>query len=99
MSTMDEKQILRVARLARLDLSEQEMSEYARQLNDILAYVRKIEEMETANVRPTDHIVDLHNVFREDRVQSSPGAEALRAIAPRFEDGHVVVPIIIEGQE
>lgn len=99
MSTMDEKQVLRVAELARLDLTEQEKSEYSRQLSDILAYVEKIGEMDTADIRPTDHIVDLFNVFREDRVRESQGADALRAIAPRFENGHVVVPIIIEGQE
>jgi aspartyl-tRNA(Asn)/glutamyl-tRNA(Gln) amidotransferase subunit C len=97
--SIDEKQVLRIAELARLDLTEQEKEEYARQLSDILAYVEKIGEMNTADVRPTDHIVELNNVFREDRARESDGASALRSMAPRFEDGHVVVPIIIEGQE
>ncbi len=97
--SIDEKQILRVAELARLDLTEQEKTEYARQLSDILAYVEKISEMDTADVRPTDHIVELNNVFRDDRVHEYAGASALRSMAPRFEEGHVVVPIIIEGQE
>lgn len=97
--SIDEKQILRIAELARLDLTEREKEEYARQLSDILAYVEKIGEMNTADVSPTDHIVELNNVFREDRARESDGASALQSMAPRFEDGHVVVPIIIEGQE
>ncbi|HSV97350.1 MAG TPA: Asp-tRNA(Asn)/Glu-tRNA(Gln) amidotransferase subunit GatC [Spirochaetota bacterium] len=96
---IDEKQIIRVAELARLDLTEQEKKEYSRQLSDILAYVEKINEMDTANVLPTDHIVELNNVFRDDVVRESVDASALRSMAPCFEDGHVVVPIIIEGQE
>ncbi|RPI95701.1 MAG: Asp-tRNA(Asn)/Glu-tRNA(Gln) amidotransferase subunit GatC [Spirochaetales bacterium] len=96
---IDEKQILRVAELARLELTEQEKKEYSRQLSDILAYVEKISEMDTVNVLPTDHIVELYNVFRDDLVREHDGASALRSMAPRFEEGHVVVPIIIEGQE
>ncbi len=55
--------------------------------------------MNTADVRPTDHIVELNNVFREDGHANQKAHSRLRSMAPRFEDGHVVVPIIIEGQE
>jgi aspartyl-tRNA(Asn)/glutamyl-tRNA(Gln) amidotransferase subunit C len=96
---IDEKQILRVAELARLDLGEDEKKEFSTQLSDIISYVEKINELDTADVTPSDHIVELKNVFRADTVLPSIDRAALETMAPRFEDGHVVVPIIIEGQE
>ncbi len=96
---IDESQILRVAELARLDLGDDEKKEFSTQLSDIISYVEKINELDTADVAPSDHIVELKNVFRADTVLPSIDRAALEKIAPRFEDGHVVVPIIIEGQE
>jgi aspartyl-tRNA(Asn)/glutamyl-tRNA(Gln) amidotransferase subunit C len=96
---IDESQILRVAELARLDLGEDEKKEFSTQLSDIISYVEKINELDTADVAPSDHIVELKNVFRADTVLPSMDRAALETMAPRFEDGHVVVPIIIEGQE
>jgi aspartyl-tRNA(Asn)/glutamyl-tRNA(Gln) amidotransferase subunit C len=96
---IDESQILRVAKLARLDLGEDEKKEFSTQLSDIISYVDKINELDTADVAPSDHIVELKNVFRADTVLPSMDRAALETMAPRFEDGHVVVPIIIEGQE
>jgi aspartyl-tRNA(Asn)/glutamyl-tRNA(Gln) amidotransferase subunit C len=96
---IDRNQILRVAELARLNLTEDEQREFSDQLSGIINYVEKINELDTANVEPTDHIVDLKNVFRNDKVCKSMDISDLQKMAPRFEDGHVVVPIIIEEQE
>ncbi len=95
---IDEKQILRVAELARLELTEDEKREYTSQLSEIISYVEKINELDTERVRPTDHIVELKNVFRRDESGKSMDRIELERMAPRFEDGQVVVPIIIEGQ-
>ncbi len=96
---IDERQILRVAELARLDLTDEEKKEFSRQLSDIISYVEKINELDTENVMPADHIVELKNVFRKDISGGSIDRAELEKMAPAFEDGHVVVPIIIEGQE
>jgi aspartyl-tRNA(Asn)/glutamyl-tRNA(Gln) amidotransferase subunit C len=96
---IDEKQILRVAELARLDLTGDEKKEFAAQLSDIISYVEKINELDTADISPSDHIAELKNVFRADTVLPSMDRAELGKMAPRFQDGHVVVPIIIEGQE
>ena len=93
---IDEQDITKVARLARLDLQESEKQEFARQLNDIIQYVEKINELDTKTVEPADHIVDLKNVFREDERALSLDTSEIEKIAPHFEKGHIVVPRIIE---
>lgn len=94
---IDEKQILYVAELARLDLSDEDKKEFSRQLSDIIDYVEKINELDTGSISPTDHIVELNNVFREDAVRPSIDRSEIEKMAPRFEEGHVIVPKIIEG--
>ena len=96
---IDRDTILKVAELARLDLTEEEKAEFTNQLSDIISYVEKINELDTESIEPTDHIVELTNVLRDDRVDKSIDRSELKKIAPRFEEGHFVVPRIIEEQE
>ncbi len=93
---IDRDLIVRVAELARLELSKDEMGEFSKQLSEIVQYVEKINELNTDGVEPTDHIVELKNVFRDDTVGESLPVEAIREMAPFFEEGHVVVPKVIE---
>ena len=79
---IDRERILRVAELARLELTEEEKAEFADQLSDIISYVEKINELDTGSVEPTDHIVELTNVMREDRVGESIDRSELEKIAP-----------------
>jgi len=93
---IDEKEIVKAAKLARLDLSADEKAEFSKQLNDIIEYVEKISDLDTLDVKPADHIVDLKNVTRADVVKESMQPSDLEKIAPRFEKGHILVPRIIE---
>ena len=93
---IDEKTISRVAELARLNLSGEERAEFSRQLSDIIGYVEKINELDTSSIEPTDHIVEMKNVFRSDVVRKSMPVEETGNMAPEFENGHIVVPQIIE---
>ncbi len=89
-------EIEKVASLARLELTEQEKGEYTRQLTDIIEYVEKIKELDTSAIEPADHITDVKNVFRKDLVKKSLDRDAIEKNAPSFENGHFVVPKIIE---
>ena len=93
---IEEKDIIKVAKLARLELSPDEMNEFSRQLNGIIQYVEKINELDTSGIEPADHIVEVKNVFRKDIVQESINRSELEKIAPDFRQGHIVVPKIIE---
>ena len=87
--------VLHVARLARLSLKPEEVDRFTRQLNDILAYVEKLQEVDTDGVPPMAHAVPVYNVFREDRVAPGLSQEDALANAPAPEEGTFVVPRVI----
>ncbi|OEF97033.1 Asp-tRNA(Asn)/Glu-tRNA(Gln) amidotransferase subunit GatC [Desulfuribacillus alkaliarsenatis] len=90
------KDVEHVANLARLELSEKDKELFTEQLNSILEFAEKLNELDTENVPPTSHVLDIKNVVRKDEVkQSLPREEALRN-APSQEEGHFKVPAIIE---
>jgi aspartyl-tRNA(Asn)/glutamyl-tRNA(Gln) amidotransferase subunit C len=88
--------IEKVARLARLELSEEEKVTFGDQLEQILNYMEQLNRLDTAGVEPTSHAIPIHNVFREDEVKPSFPQEEVLGIAPDDEDGHFKVPRIIE---
>jgi aspartyl-tRNA(Asn)/glutamyl-tRNA(Gln) amidotransferase subunit C len=88
--------IEKVARLARLELSEEEKETFGNQLEQILTYMEKLNRLDTAGIEPTSHAIPIHNIFREDGVKSSFAQEEVLALAPDEEDGHFKVPRIIE---
>jgi len=88
--------IEKVARLARLELSEEEKVTFGSQLEQILAYMEQLNRLDTSGVEPTSHAIPVYNVFREDEVKPSSPQEEVLAIAPDDEEGHFKVPRIIE---
>jgi aspartyl-tRNA(Asn)/glutamyl-tRNA(Gln) amidotransferase subunit C len=88
--------IEKVARLARLELSEEERVTFGNQLEQILTYMEQLNRLDTTGVEPTSHAIPIHNVFREDEVKPSFPQEEVLGIAPDDEDGHFKVPRIIE---
>ncbi len=89
------KEVEHVATLARLNMSEEELERMTVQLDTILSYVDKLNELETTGVAPTTHAFSINNAFREDEMQESlPVKEAL-ANAPKENGEAFVVPKII----
>ena len=89
------KEVEHVANLARLNLSEEELARMTGQLDTILSYVDKLDELDTKGVAPTTHAFSIQNAFREDEVQDSlPRDEAL-ANAPKEDGKAFIVPKII----
>ncbi len=87
--------VRQVAHLARLTLSDDEVELFTRQLNDILNYVEKLNELDTADVPPMAHVLELHNAFREDAVQDSLPVQEALANAPAQQSNSFTVPKII----
>lgn len=69
-----------MAWLARIRLSRKEVETFAKQLNEVLEYFRKIDEVNTEGVEPTYHVLDLTNVFRKDEPRASQGDAVLRNV-------------------
>jgi len=88
--TRDE--VLHVARLARLALTEEEIARFQEQLSAILEAVGKVAELDLSEVEPTAHPLDLSNVWAADAVQPSLAPEDALANAPDQEDGYFRVP-------
>ena len=86
------EQVLHVASLAHLDLSDEEVERLGEQLNAILEAVSKVSELDLADVPPTSHPLELVNVSRPDESRPSLPLEAVFANAPEREDDHFRVP-------
>lgn len=84
-----------VARLARLALTEEEKELYTTELNAVLGFMETLNQLDTTEVSPTTHVLDLKNVFRDDVVGISMPTEEVVANAPEAEDGQFKVPKIM----
>jgi aspartyl-tRNA(Asn)/glutamyl-tRNA(Gln) amidotransferase subunit C len=89
------EEVEHVARLARLEVSPAEKEELTRQMNRILQYVEKLNELDTTGVPPTSHVIDLKNAFREDLVEGSLPRDVSLENAPESNGVEFVVPRII----
>jgi len=85
-----------VARLARLELSEEEKKLFAGQMGAILGYVEKLKELNTDGILPTSHAVPMENAFREDVACPAIGIESALANAPDRVESFFRVPKVIE---
>ena len=85
-----------VARLARLALSDEELERMRHQLDRILGYIEKLNELDTEGVEPTSHAIRMVNVMRDDEVRPSLPPDAMLANAPDPAGGFFRVPRIIE---
>ncbi len=92
------EQVEHVAKLARLEVSEDEKAMFARQLSAILTYMDQLKEVDTEGVEPTATVLPTENVFREDAVKPSLTQERALANAPDQADGFFRVPKILEDR-
>ena len=94
---IDQDQVRKVAKLARLELDAGEVAEFAGQLSAILGYVEKMNELDTEGVEPLAHCLPISNVLREDCARGSLGTEAALANAPQRDGDFFKVPKILDG--
>src|SRR5438477_5195390 len=85
-------EVLHVARLARLALSEEELEPMARELSAVLEHVARIGELELEGVAPTSHVLEVTGALRPDRPRPSLPREVALAQAPAVEDDGFLVP-------
>jgi aspartyl-tRNA(Asn)/glutamyl-tRNA(Gln) amidotransferase subunit C len=89
---IDREQVLHVARLARLRLSEEEVDRMAGEMSTILEHVETMNELDLEGVEPTSHVVELQNVLREDVPRECLPRERALEQAPDTADGGFRVP-------
>jgi aspartyl-tRNA(Asn)/glutamyl-tRNA(Gln) amidotransferase subunit C len=89
---IDREQVLHVARLARLELDEDEVQRMSGELSGILDHIEKINALDLEDVAPTTHVVEVENALRPDVPRDSLPREVALAQAPAVQDGGFLVP-------
>lgn len=87
--------VLRVAHLARINLTEEELNIFSEQLEDILSFIDKLKNLDVSSVKPTNHVLNLHNISRADSPKPSLKQEETLKNAPDSFRNHFKVPKII----
>jgi len=89
------EEVLYVANLARLELDDESIDKFAGQIDEILGYIDKLNQVETGGIRPTSHAIFLTNAFRDDVQGEHLERDRVLANAPEKEDGSFVVPKVV----
>ena len=87
--------IIYLAKLARLKLTDVEKKRFSNQMGTIIKYIEKLNELDTQNVEPTAHVLGLNNIFRDDRATEPLTDHDLINDSPASSKGHYEVPKII----
>lgn len=99
MPRISREEVERVASLARLSLSDDEVEGMAHDLDAILGYVETLNELDTSGVEPTSHAIPLPTPMRDDTPVEPLSPELALANAPEASDSAFVVPKVLEGEE
>jgi len=89
------KDVEHIAKLAKLEFNEDEKGKFTEQFNEILAFMEKLNELDTSNTEPLSHVIELQNVFREDVVKPSISTDEALKNAPAKTDKFFKVPKVI----
>jgi aspartyl-tRNA(Asn)/glutamyl-tRNA(Gln) amidotransferase subunit C len=93
---LDSTDIAKIAHLARLQIDENDVADYVRNLSDILGFVEQMNDTDTSAVEPMAHPLDAVQRLRQDIVTETDQRERFQSIAPQTEAGLYLVPRVIE---
>lgn len=96
MARLTKEDVQHVADLARLSFSEEELETFTQQLDDIIGFAEQLNELDTENVEPTTHVLEMSNVLRDDESWEWLTREEALKNAPEKQDGQVKVPSVLE---
>ena len=96
MSTITKEQVNHIAHLSRLEIQEDEVDGYIEKLEKVVDLFNELHSVDTENIKPTYHVLDLVNVFREDVAQEGMNREEVLKNSKETEAGQFKVPTIIE---
>lgn len=93
---ISKEEVLHVAKLARLNLSEEETEKLRSDMESIIEFANTLNELDTEGVLPTAHARPMSNAFREDVIKESYQRDEMLKNAPEAEDGGFAVPKVVE---
>src|ERR1700689_3709556 len=96
MAKLTREDVLKLARLARLDISDDEVMEYVEELSEILQYVEQLQSVDVTGLKPTNQVTGLTNVMREDKIKKNDyKTTKLLKNVPALQDGQIKVKRMI----
>jgi aspartyl-tRNA(Asn)/glutamyl-tRNA(Gln) amidotransferase subunit C len=95
---LDASEVRKIASLARLDVQGEEVESLKGDLNEILAYIEKLNEIQTDDVEPLSHVHGAQNIFRTDESEDSPVREEILKNVPDRSGSFIRVPLIIDQE-
>lgn len=94
---LDLETVERIAALARVGLSDEEMERMRDQLSAVLDHISMLQEVDTDDIPPTAQVIELQNIMRDDVVEPSLTQEQVLLNAPRTEDGFIKVKAVLDA--
>ncbi|MFN8575760.1 MAG: Asp-tRNA(Asn)/Glu-tRNA(Gln) amidotransferase subunit GatC [Candidatus Sericytochromatia bacterium] len=91
---ISKEEVLKIAKLSKLSLNNDEVEKFSHQIGDILNYVEQLNELDTTGIEPTARVIPSHNVFREDIVEKVLDIDKAFLNAPQSENNMFKVPKI-----
>lgn len=88
-------QVLHIAKLARLELNEEQVKKFSNQLSDVLEYVNKLSEVDTNGVEETSQVTGLENIYKSDEVKAFGQEKQLVEQADEYEDNQIKVSKVL----
>jgi len=95
---ISKNEVKHIAKLARLNLTENEVEKFQKELSAILDYIEKLKEVNVSNVEPTSHSIKMSNIMRKDKENVKPKAQVAKLInlAPETKNGYIKVKSILK---
>ncbi|CDZ79055.1 Aspartyl/glutamyl-tRNA(Asn/Gln) amidotransferase subunit C [Legionella massiliensis] len=95
--SLTENDLDKIAQLAYLDCKSESNPHLAAEVNSIMDFVEELRQVDTSDIAPLFHPLDLHQRLRNDEISEQDCSDALARIAPSFEDGYYQVPKVIDS--
>lgn len=94
--SVSNEDVLHIANLSKLYVSDDKLEKYTKDLSNVVDLANSLSEVNIENVKPTNHILDIKNVFRKDEMSQSYNREDILKNAPEAQGGCVSVPKVVE---
>jgi aspartyl-tRNA(Asn)/glutamyl-tRNA(Gln) amidotransferase subunit C len=95
---LTKEEVIKVAELAKIQLTKEEVETFSKQLPQILSFIEKLNELDTENVPPFYEIIDANAPLREDKPIEGLSNEEALSNAPQKENGFFVVPRVVKAE-
>lgn len=96
MTIISKQEVEHIAELCRIKLTEEEKELFTKQFNDILNFFKQLDEIDTENILPTFHVLNISNIFREDAVIASLSKDKIFKNIPKKEKNFIKAPRMTE---